>query len=81
MNREIELFDAFERVDHQDCPNPQRTNCPGRSVLWEMAAEPEALLSASTLAHIRTVCPCFNELKELRRRRPESPFLAPDPLA
>jgi len=69
MNLENELFDAFDTVVHQDYPNPQRINCPGHSILRKLAAEPEAAHSASTLAHIRQCAPCFEELKELRRRQ------------
>jgi hypothetical protein len=28
MNLERELVDAFERIVHEDCPNPRRMNCP-----------------------------------------------------
>ncbi len=69
MNLEKELFDAFERVVHQDYPNPWRIDCPGQFALQKLAAEPEAVHSASTLAHIRQCAPCFDELKELRRRQ------------
>lgn len=69
MSLENELFDAFDRVVHQDYPNPQRINCPGNAALWKLAAQPEAVHSVSTLAHIRQCAPCFDELKELRRRQ------------
>jgi len=69
MNLEKELFDAFDRVVHEDYPNPQRKDCPGSSALRKLAAEPEAVLSASTLAHIRQCAPCFDELREVRRRQ------------
>ena len=69
MNLENELFDAFDRVVHQDYPNLRRINCPEPSALRKLAAEPEAVHSASTLAHIRHCAPCFDELKELRRRQ------------
>jgi hypothetical protein len=69
MNLEKELLDAFDRVVHQDYPNPRRINCPGSSALEKLAAVPEAHCSSSTLAHIRQCAPCFDELRELRRMR------------
>jgi hypothetical protein len=71
MNLEKELLDAFDRVVHEEYPNPQRIDCPGSSAaLRKLAAEPEAVQSPSTLAHIRQCAPCFVELRELRRRQP-----------
>jgi hypothetical protein len=70
MTLENELFEAFDRVVHQDHPNPQRINCPGSSTLRALAAEPGAVDSASMLVHIRQCAPCFDELRELRRRQP-----------
>ena len=67
MNLENELLDAFDRVVHEDYPNPRRINCPGSSALEQLAAEADH--SASTLNHIRQCAPCFDELRELRRRR------------
>lgn len=69
MNLENALLDAFDRVVHQDCPNPRRIDCPGHSALRKLVAEPDAVHSASTLAHIRQCAPCFDQLKELRGRR------------
>jgi hypothetical protein len=69
MNLEKELLDAFDRVVHQDHPNPERIDYPGTTVLQKLAAEPVAVQSESILAHIRRCAPCFDELKELRRRR------------
>jgi len=68
MNLESELLDAFDRVVHEDYPNPRRIDCPGSSVLEKLAAAREAHHSASTLDHIRQCAPCFEELRELRRR-------------
>ena len=70
MNLEKQLSDAFDRVVHEDYPNPERVNCPGRSALQKLAAEPEAVPDASILVHIRQCAPCFDELRELRRRQP-----------
>lgn len=69
MNLEKELLDAFDRVVHEDYPNPRRINCPGSSALEKLAAAPEADHSFSILNHIRQCAPCFDELRELRRRR------------
>lgn len=66
MNFENELIDAFDRVVHQDHPNPGRANCPGGTVLRELASQPERFRSASTLGHIRHCAPCLDELKRLR---------------
>ena len=68
MNLEKELLDAFDRVVHQDHPNAQRIGCPGHSVLQKLATEPETVSAASALAHIRQCAPCFDELRELRRK-------------
>jgi len=67
MNLEKELLDAFDRVVHEDYPNPRRINRPGSSALEKLVAAPED--SASTLNHIRECAPCFDELRELRRRQ------------
>lgn len=74
MNLETELFDAFDRVVHQDFPNPERIACPGREALVKLAQQPADTQLVHLLAHIRQCAPCFDELKELRRRgRIESP--------
>jgi hypothetical protein len=70
MNLKNDLFDAFDRVVHQDYPNPRRVNCPGHFALQKMATEPEAARNASLLAHIRQCAACFDELRELRRTQP-----------
>ncbi len=68
MDSEKELFDAFDRVVHEDFPNPQRIACPGRDVLLKLAQRPGDTKFASLLAHIRQCAPCFDELKELRQK-------------
>jgi hypothetical protein len=67
MDSEKELLDAFDRVVHEDFPNPQRVACPGREVLLKLAQRPADAQSASLLAHIRQCAPCFDDLKELRK--------------
>jgi hypothetical protein len=62
-----ELLDAFDRVVHEDFPNPQRIACPGREVLLKLARQPADTQLAHLLAHIRQCAPCFDELKELRQ--------------
>jgi hypothetical protein len=68
MDIEKELLAAFDRVVHEDFPNPQRINCPGREVLRKLALKPGDTQFIELLAHIRQCAPCFDELKELRRR-------------
>ena len=70
MDLEKELFDAFDRVVHEDYPNPERVNCPGHPALQKLAAESQAVHDASILVHIRQCAPCFDELRELSRRQP-----------
>lgn len=69
MHLEKELWDAFDRVMHQDHPNPHRINCPGTSTLQRLAIEPIAVQSPSVLAHVRQCAPCFDELRELCQQR------------
>lgn len=72
MNLEEELLDAFDRVVHQDHPNPHRIDCPGTSALQKLASDLVGAQSASILAHIRQCAPCVDELRELRRSRQSS---------
>jgi hypothetical protein len=74
MYSEKELFDAFDRVVHEDFPNLQRINCPQREVLQKLAQQPADTQFSHLLAHIRQCAPCFDELKELRNKaRNQSP--------
>jgi hypothetical protein len=68
MHSEKELLDAFDRVVHEDFPNPQRIACPGREFLLKLAQQPADTQLAHLLAHIRRCAPCFDELKELRQK-------------
>jgi len=68
MDPEKELLDAFDRVVHEDFPNPQRIDCPGRDVLLKLAQRPADDQFAFLLAHIRQCAPCFDELKDLRQK-------------
>jgi hypothetical protein len=68
MDSEKELFDAFDRVVHEDFRNPQRIACPGREVLLKLAQRPADTQFASLLAHIGQCAPCFDDLKELRQK-------------
>lgn len=65
-NVEKQLIDAFNRVVHQDHPNPNRVNCPGIAALRELASQPEQFRSTSILAHITHCAPCLDDLKRLR---------------
>jgi hypothetical protein len=68
MDSGKKLLDAFDRVVHEDFPNPQRIACPGREVLLKLAQQPADTQLAHLLAHIRRCAPCFDELKELRQK-------------
>jgi hypothetical protein len=68
MSSEKELLEAFERVIHEDFPNPQRIGCPGDEALLKLAEGSERVQQTRLLAHIRQCAPCFDELKELRRK-------------
>ena len=68
MDSEKELLDAFDRVVHEDFPNPQRVACPGSEVLLKFAQQPAEDQSSYLLAHIRQCAPCFDALKELRQK-------------
>jgi hypothetical protein len=68
MDSEKELLDAFDRVVHKDFPNPQRIDCPGQEALLQLTHQhPDGELFR-LLAHIRQCAPCFDELRELRRK-------------
>ena len=76
MDIEKELLDAFDCVVHEDFPNPQRINCPGRDALRKLAQQPLDTQFGQLLAHVRQCAPCFDELKELRSKmRNQSPQL------
>ena len=68
MDSEEELVDAFDRVVHQEFPNPQRIDCPGKEILQILAQPSEDAEFTPVLAHIKQCAPCFDELKELRRK-------------
>ena len=67
MQFEEELLSAFDKVIHKDFPNAQRIDCPGHEALLKLA-EGAAHVEVHLLAHIRQCAPCFDELKELRRK-------------
>ena len=68
MDWETDLIDAFEAIVHRDFPNPHRIDCPGRDSLVGLAACLGDAQSSLVLTHIRQCAPCFDELKELRRK-------------
>jgi hypothetical protein len=47
-------------------PNPQRTDCPGRSVLHAIATK-RISMSHPAHEHVGTCSPCFSELTEIRQ--------------
>ena len=74
MGSEKELFEAFERIIHEDFPNPQRIDCPRDENLSKLAEGSGDVDQARLLAHIRQCAPCFDKLKELRSKaRSRSP--------
>lgn len=68
MGSEKELLEAFERMIHQDFPNPQRVDCPGDEALLKLAQGSRDVQQTRLIAHIRQCAPCFDKLKELRSR-------------
>ena len=68
MGSEKELLEAFERIIHEDFPNPQRVDCPGDEALLKLAEGSGDVQQTRLLAHIRQCAPCFDKLKELRRK-------------
>ena len=68
MGWETELVRSFEAIVHRDFPNPHRVGCPGRDSLVGLAACLGDAQSSLVLTHIRQCAPCFDELKELRRK-------------
>jgi hypothetical protein len=68
MDLEKELLDAFDRVLHEDFPNPQRIDCPEHQVLRKLAQQPAGAQLSHLVDHVRRCAPCFDELKELRRK-------------
>jgi hypothetical protein len=73
MGSEKELLEAFERVIHEDFPNPQRIGCPGDEALLKLAEGSGPVHQTHLLAHIRQCAPCFDKLKELRSRSQNRP--------
>ena len=69
MSRKEELDDliaAFDRTVHEDCPNPERVDCPGRATLMSLANQPGSFRTEAILGHVRQCAACLDELKELR---------------
>lgn len=66
MGSEKELVEAFERIIHEDFPNPQRVGCPEDEALLKLAEVSGDVQQTYLLAHIRQCAPCFDKLKELR---------------
>lgn len=74
MDSERELLDAFERIIHEDFPNPQRIDCPGHEALLKLAEGSAHVQLIHLLAHVQQCAPCFDELKKMRSRaRNQSP--------
>jgi hypothetical protein len=69
MDWETELITSFDAIVHRDFPNFRRIGCPGRDSLVGLAVCLGDAHSALVLAHIRQCAPCFDELKELRKKQ------------
>jgi hypothetical protein len=69
MDWETEPITSFETIVHRDCSNPRRIGCPGRDSLFGLTVCLGGAQSALVLAHIRQCAPCFDALKELRKKR------------
>lgn len=69
MDLETELVNSFETIVRRDYPNPRRIGCPARNSLVGLAICLGDAQSALVLAHIRECAPCFDEFKELRKKR------------
>jgi hypothetical protein len=61
-----DLIKAFDRVVHEDYPNPERAGCPGRPALTALAKDSKPFGPDSLSEHIRHCAACLVELKELR---------------
>lgn len=69
MDWEAKLLNSFETIVHRDFPNPRRIGCPGPDLVVALAAGARNAQFALMLAHIRQCAPCFDKLKELRKKR------------
>ena len=69
MDWEAGLVSSFDTIVHRDFPNPDRIGCPGHNSLVDLATCQGDAQSALVLAHIRQCAPCFDELKELRKKQ------------
>ena len=68
MQFEVDLLYAFDKVIHEDFPNAQRIDCPEHEALLKLAEGAAHVEVAHLLAHIRQCAPCFDELKQLKRK-------------
>jgi len=68
MDWETDLIGSFETIVHRDFPNPERIGCPERDSLVALTAGLRDAQSAMVLSHIRQCAPCFDGLRELRRK-------------
>ena len=70
MDFEKELLDAFDRIVHEDFPNPQHIGCAGRQVLLKLAQQPPDAQLSRLLDSGVFPCPRYNvsrRLSECRR--------------
>lgn len=73
---EPELLAAFDRWIHTAHPNPERTGCPGRSVLTILLLSRERFEDECMLAHIGHCAPCLDDLEANQTGIEDSCFLS-----
>lgn len=69
-NEELdELIAAFDRLVHDEHPNPERVACPESATLARLATESGPLGTDAVLDHVRQCAACLDELRDLRLAR------------
>jgi hypothetical protein len=64
-----DLIAAFDRLVHEEHPNPERAGCPGPPALARLAREPGSLGTDPILDHVRQCAACLDEVRNLRTSR------------
>jgi hypothetical protein len=72
MGSEKELLEAFERIIHENFPNPQRIGCPGDEALLELAGGSGADSSDTPSRPHPTVCSLFRQAERTTQQVAES---------
>lgn len=71
MGSEKELLEAFERIIHQDFPNPQRIGCPEDEALLKLAGGSGQVYQTPSRPH-PTVCSLFRQAERTTQPGAES---------